>query len=61
MHVNGFRVFLFERFVCKTNGSRVVNLGRRCGLWVPHFDEGGLKWDGYLAVEKGGHNFGFGG
>ena len=60
-HVNRFRLFLFDGVVGKAVGGRVVYLDWSGRPWVPYFAELGAYRDGFLAVDVGGTDLGFGG
>ena len=61
LHVDRFRSFLFDGVIGKAVGGGVVLLDWRGRLWVPQFAESGAYRDGFLDVDVGGANFGFGG
>ena len=60
-HVDRFQSFLFDCVVEEAAGGRVVYLDLSGRMWVPYFKEQGAYWDGFLAIDVGGANLGFGG
>ncbi len=59
-HVDCFGSFLFDGVIGETFGSGVVDLHRRWRLRMSHLLERGPNGDGFLSIEVGGGNFGFG-
>ena len=60
-HGNGFGALLFDGVICKLDSGLVVNL-HRCGwLGVAKFADHCGDGDGFLCIDIGGADFGFGG
>ena len=61
LHVDHFQSFLLDGVVGEAVGGRAVDLNWSGRLWVPKFEEQGAYRDGFLAVDVGGSDLGFGG
>ena len=60
-HVDGFGALLFDGVICKSNIGWFVYLHGRVHLGVAKFAEQCADGDGFLFIDIGGADFGFGG